>query len=333
MQAEFIDILIANRLMINRRFLRIKALMQYYSHTQTENKSIVETEKQLLQSINKVYELFIYQLSFLMEVFCFAENMMEEAKNKHLPSEEEKNPNTRFVDNAIYRLISPNKDYKKLLGVYAINWKEDEDIIRKMYKEIRQSRNFQQYMEKPADFEQDKAYIVQLFKAYVTGSRFLHNKYEEMNIHWYDDFYMANNLVIKFIQSVTSDWTEETSFPTLLGEDDSAKNEDLLFVKKLLREAISKDAENEKIISAFLTNWEPDRIALLDMLIMKLAVVEFLYFPSIPVKATLNEYIEVSKEYSTPKSKIFINGVLDKIIKDLKEKGKLNKSGRGLKEN
>jgi N utilization substance protein B len=154
-----------------------------------------------------------------------------------------------------------------------------------------------------------------------------------MNIHWYDDFYMANNLVIKFIQSITTDWNEETAFPKLLGEDDAAKNEDIVFVKKLLSEATTKDAEIEKIISAFLTNWEPERIALLDMLIMKLAVVEFLYFPSIPVKATLNEYIEISKEYSTPKSKIFINGVLDKIIRDLKEKGKLNKSGRGLKEN
>jgi len=319
--------------MINRRFLRIKALMQYYAHTQTENKTFVETEKQLLQSINKVYELFIYQLSFLMEIFYFAENMMQEAKNKHLPTEEEKNPNTRFVDNAIYRMIAENKNYKKLLGAYAINWKEDEEIIRRMYKEIRQSRPFQEYMVKPADFEQDKTYAVQLFKAWVTSSHILHNKYEEMNIHWYDDFYMANNLVIKFIQSITTDWNEETAFPKLLGEDDAAKNEDLVFVKKLLSEATSKDAEIEKIISDFLTNWEPERIALLDMLIMKLAVVEFLYFPSIPVKATLNEYIEISKEYSTPKSKIFINGVLDKIIRDLKEKGKLNKSGRGLKEN
>jgi len=319
--------------MINRRFLRIKALMQYYAHTQTENKTFVETEKQLLQSINKVYELFIYQLSFLMEIFYFAENMMQEAKNKHLPTEEEKNPNTRFVDNAIYRMIAENKNYKKLLGAYAINWKEDEEIIRKMYKEIRQSRTFQEYMEKAADFEQDKTYAVQLFKAWVTSSHILHNKYEEMNIHWYDDFYMANNLVIKFIQSITTDWNEEMAFPKLLGEDDAAKNEDLVFVKKLLSEATSKDAEIEEIISAFLTNWEPERIALLDMLIMKLAVVEFLYFPSIPVKATLNEYIEISKEYSTPKSKIFINGVLDKIIRDLKEKGKLNKSGRGLKEN
>lgn len=319
--------------MINRRFLRIKALMQYYAHTQTENKTFVETEKQLLQSINKVYELFIYQLSFLMEIFYFAENMMQEAKNKHLPTEEEKNPNTRFVDNAIYRMIAENKNYKKLLGAYAINWKEDEEIIRKMYKEIRQSRTFQEYMVKPADFEQDKTYAVQLFKAWVTSSHLLHNKYEEMNIHWYDDFYMANNLVIKFIQSITTDWNEETAFPKLLGEDDAAKNEDIVFVKKLLSEATSKDAEIERVISTFLTNWEPERIALLDMLIMKLAVVEFLYFPSIPVKASLNEYIEISKEYSTPKSKIFINGVLDKIIRDLKEKGKLNKSGRGLKEN
>jgi transcription antitermination protein NusB len=308
--------------------------MQYYAFTQTERESIINAEKEMIKSINKVYELFIYQLSFLVEIFDFASKTIEDAKHKHLPSDSEINPNIHFIKNILYEKISTNKMFNKRRTEFHINWSDNEDVIRKVYQKIKKSEVYSKYMDLPvSDFKQDKTFIVQVFKAWVTSSDFLHHKYEELNIHWHDDFYMANNLVIKFLNAMEEKWVVNSSLPSLYKHDGEKENEDIIFVKKLLIEAINNDKANEEIISKYLTNWEPERIALLDMLIMKLALTELMSFPSIPIKASLNEYIEISKEYSTPKSKIFINGVLDRIIRDLKEQNKINKSGRGLKEN
>lgn len=321
--------------MLSRRHLRIKVLQALYAFFQSMNEKIDAGEKSLFKSINQIYEIYIYQLSFLVEIGEFAVKRLEENKKKFFPTEEDLDPNTRFVNNKVLHQLSENHDFKKYLDVYKINWSEQEEMIRKLYVEIRDGEDYKHYMEAPDDsYGNDRDILVRILKKQMLRSESLHYFFEEKNIHWSDDFYTANLLAMKTIKHFKESFNSDYKLPLLFKDNEfDSTNEDMEFVKQLFRKTIVKSETYEKLIEGKVKNWEMERIAVMDVLLLKMALAELLEFPSIPIKVTLNEYIELAKMFSTPKSKVFVNGILDKIIAELKENGQIKKTGRGLLEN
>lgn len=320
--------------MLSRRHLRIKVLLALYAFKIAENDRLDVGEKELFKSLNKLYEIYIYQLSLLVEIVEFASKRQAENKQKFFPTEEDLNPNTRFVENRFIKQLVDNKDYQKLHKAYKINWSGEEDMIRKLYSEIKSSTDFLAYSnEWEPSYKNDKEILVKILKKHLGRSDSLHFYFEEKNIYWSDDFYTANTFAMKTIKNYAESWDADKSLPSLYKfEEHDNEEEDINFVKNLFRKSIVKSEEYEKIIENKVQNWEMDRIAIMDIIILKMALVELLEFPSIPVKVSMNEYIDLAKMYSTPKSKIFVNGILDKIIADLKASKKIKKVGRGLLE-
>jgi N utilization substance protein B len=292
-------------------------------------------EKELFKSINKLYEIYIYQLSLLIEIVDYAQKRLEENKQKFFPTEEDLNPSTRFTDNRLIKQLFDNKDFRKHFNAYKINWADEEEMIRKLWVEVRESPDYKDYMSIPeGSYNDDREILIRIVKKQITNSEILHYFYEEKNIHWSDDFYTANMLVIKTLKAFKPTWGEGHPLPSLFKESvDNEPDEDREFVKHLFRKTVVHGEEYEKLIEDKVKNWEMDRIAVMDILLIKMALAELIEFPSIPVKVTLNEYIELAKMYSTPKSKVFVNGILDKLIVDLKASKKITKAGRGLLEN
>lgn len=321
--------------MLSRRQLRIKALQALYAFIQSVNDQLDQGEKEMLRSLEKLYEIYIYQLSFLIEIVDFSRKRIEENKKKFIPTEEDLNPNTRFVDNRFYHQLANNRDLLKYIDKYKINWVDQEDMIRKLMAQIRESKDYTDYLNKPQNsYNNDKDIFIKIIKKHLSRSEILQFYYEEKSIYWYDDFFTANLLVIKAIKGIDSSWDEYHKLPVFFEKDSEGnQNEDKEFIINLFRKTIIKSAEYEKLIDEKVKNWEMDRIAVMDVLIIKMALVELLEFPSIPIKVTLNEYIELAKLYSTPKSKVFVNGILDKLIVDLKAQKRIKKTGRGLIEN
>jgi N utilization substance protein B len=321
--------------MLSRRHLRIKVLQALYAFFQSTNDRIDAGEKDLFKSINKIYELYIYQLSLLIEIVSFASRRIDENKKKFFPTEDDLNPNIRFISNKVIRQIEDNKDYVRYYDAYKINWKEEEQMIRKLYVEIRDSADYKEYMQNPKNgYEEDKDILSKILKKHVLRSENLHSFFEEKNIHWSDDFFTANMLAIKTVKHYKKSFDKSYRLPTLFKVNELDENEeDREFVKILFRKTIVHSDEYGELIKGKVKNWEMERIAVMDVLLIKMALVELMEIPSIPIKVTLNEYIELAKMYSTPKSKIFVNGILDKLIVDLKASDRIKKSGRGLLEN
>lgn len=321
--------------MLSRRHLRIKVLQALYAFFVSVNERIDLGEKDLFKSIDKIYEIYIYQISLLIEIVEFAGRRIEENKKKFFPTEEDLNPNTRFIDNPLIKQLEDNKSYQNMRDRYKINWADEEEMIRKLFVEIREGSDYQQYMNNgDHSYEDDKDILLRILKKQMLRSESLHYYFEEKNIHWSDDFFTANMLAIKTLKHFKKSFGPDYSLPTLfkINEVDQSE-EDRDFVKKLFRKTIVKSEEYDKLIEAKVKNWEMERIAIMDILLIKMALVELLEFPSIPIKVSLNEYIELAKMYSTPKSKVFVNGILDKLIADLKEQKAIKKTGRGLLDN
>lgn len=305
-----------------------------YAFMQDGPESMNSGEKQLLVSLDKLYELYIRQLSLLIEVSDFARRRIEENKLKFLPTEEDLHPNTRFIDNRFITQLANNRDFLKKSHSFKISWADEEELIRKLYNTLRESDFFISYMDGPEpSYNEDKELAENIFNRIFAESELLQSFFEERSIYWSDDFEISLIMLQKTIKGFRADHDEYTALPALLkDEHDADGSEDLDFVKNLYRKTIIHSEEFNAIIADKAQNWELDRIALMDILLLKMAMTEFIDFPSVPVKVTLNEYIELAKSFSTPKSKIFINGILDKLIVEFKANGKLVKSGRGLME-
>jgi len=320
--------------MLSRRHLRIKVLQALYAFTVSSNDRLDLGEKELLRSLDKLYEIYIYQLSLIIEIVNFARKRLEENKLKFFPTEDDLNPSNRFVENKLYEKLVNNIDFQDYIQKFKINWSDQEDMIRKFMTEIRESKEFKDYLSAPeSSFEDDKEIFVKIYKKFLAKSEILQFYYEEKSIYWSDDFHASNLLAIKTIKSWEPSWDNRVKLPLFFNDSSSRKDdEDKEFIVNLFRKTILRSAEYDKLIDDKVKNWEMDRIAIMDVLLIKMALVEILESPSIPVKVTLNEYIELAKSYSTPKSKIFVNGILDKLVVDLKNQKKIKKTGRGLME-
>lgn len=300
-----------------------------YGFFQSDTRDLARSERELFSGIDKVYDLYIYQLALLLELRHVANVSLEDAKEKHRPTKEELDPNRRFIENKFILQLSENIHLKREMNNRRINWNNEYELVRKVFNTIRASEMYSSYMDSPDnDYKSDKSFIISIFKEFIADFELVNHLYEEKSLHWGDDIYLVNPMVVKTFESFSEEATPDFHLMPLYKD----REDDMDFVKDLFRQTAIRNDENEKLIGDKTKNWEVDRIALMDVLLMKMAITEVLHFSNIPVKVTLNEFIEISKMYSTPKSKIFINGILDKLIADFKRDNMLNKMGRGLME-
>ena len=317
--------------MINRRFLRVKVLQAVYAYLGSGEDVVENGVKHLLESIDKMKDLFVWQLSFLVETKRFAENRIEENKRKNFPTQEDLYPNMRYVENRVLNALENNRDLRKEEERLKINWADHQDIVRNYYNMMRNTQEYNDYMSNSVNnFEQDKKFIVKMINEYFADLDVLQDFYEEKSIFFVDDYHLVSSMLVKFFSDIKASFNETSLLPTIYKTEKDAVNEDKEFVKNLFRQVLKHDDEYGKLVGANTSNWEKERVCVMDMIILKLALTEFLCFPYIPVKVTMNEYIEISKYFSTPKSKIFVNGILDRILKKLTEENAIVKKGIGL---
>ena len=317
--------------MLYRRHLRIKALQALYSFYTGGTDDLIKGEKELLNSINKIYELFIWQLSFIIEVRRFAAVRLEENKQKFYPTEEDLNPNVKFINNRVLNNIEENIDFKKKEELFKINWANEQDIVRRFHKEMMESDYFKKYKTNGKEtLEDDKAFIIKLIDIQLSNYDLLKSFYEEKSVYFTDGYDLTTILLIKFVDSYSSKLNEQSPLPAIYKTQANQTNEDKEFIRKLYRKVILEKENYDRILQERTKSWDYDRIPLMDILLLKMAIVELTEMPTIPIKVTLNEYIELTKYFSTSKSKTFVNGVLDKLIRNFNEEGKIKKLGRGL---
>ncbi|MBN1199417.1 MAG: transcription antitermination factor NusB [Bacteroidales bacterium] len=318
--------------MLGRRHFRIKVLQGLYAYFQGGEPRMEKAEKQLLTSIEKLSELYFIQLSFFLEVVDFYIRRMEEAKNKFYPSYEELNPVSKFVNNQVVMMLRENEEFRSKGRNYKISWTEEQDNVRKVYQRLHDATEHRDYLYSGENsFREDQEFAGRVLKKFILRSPELQFFCEERSIYWVDDFDVAASFVLKTIRLLTPGFSPATPLTSLLIKDPELdEKEEHQFIVDLFRKTIIHSDEFEEKIKGRLKNWELDRIALTDIILIKMALAEFLYFPTIPVKVTLNEYIDLSKHFSTAKSKLFINGILDKLVSDLIEADQIHKSGRGL---
>lgn len=316
--------------MLNRRYIRVKVFQALYSYYQSDDKDLVRVEKELNQSIDRIFELYVYMLLFLIEIKDLAQKQLDQNKEKRLPTEEDLNPNTRFVDNRVLKIIEQNSEFRNFVENKKLSWFLEESMVKKVWNKIKESEVYGKYMNLGSgSFEEDKEFLVKIYKKFIWEFELLHHHIEEKSIYWIDDLAIVNVSLLKTISGLKE--SSESSVH-ILAELFKDEKDDRAFLKQLLAKTIANNSKYEEQIKGAAKNWEMDRIALLDMIMMKMALCEMQNFSSIPIKVSLNEYIELSKDYSTPKSKVFINGILDKLAGELKTSGEIVKTGRGLVE-
>ena len=300
-----------------------------YAFFQSDNKDLPKGERDLFTGIDKIYDLYIYQLAFFVELHHVATVLSEEAKNKRLPTSNDLNPNLKFIENKFILQLVENIHLKREMNNRRISWSNEFELVKKIFNNIKGSDEYDQYMNFSDDsYKTHLDFALEVFKEQMADFELLNHFYEEKNLHWGDDIYLVNPMVVKTIESFKEDSVPDLKLLPLYKD----REEDEQFVKDLFRQTVIQYDETKKLIGDKTKNWEVERIAMMDVLLMQMAITEILYFSSIPVKVSLNEFIEISKIYSTPKSKLFINGILDKLLIDFKSGNKLHKIGRGLME-
>lgn len=313
--------------MLNRRHLRIKVLQTLYAYFQAEEDNLKKTENDLFTAVDRIYDLYLYLMLSFGELKEIAENRIDENKKKIRPTEEDLHPNRRFVDNAIIAMLQDSYELRNAAEDRKVNWIGDEnrEMFRKIFLVMKESETYFAHMNsEQTGFEEEINFAVEIFKTEIANSELIYNFFEEKSINWLDDIDLACQMVIKTIKAAKEN--EKIEIMSLYKD----KEDEQEFIKQLLRKTVSMDSENLALIDDLTKNWELDRIAKMDILLLKMAITELQIFKNIPKKVTLNEYIEISKFYSTPKSHGFINGILDNAIDRLEKDGKMGKMGRGL---
>ena len=311
--------------MISRRMLRIKVVKALYAHMKSDADSLMASEKMLVTSIDKTYDLYFLLMSLVVEMAQYAEQRQEAAKNKKLPTYEDLNPNRKFVDNAVIRLLAQSDSVNDYLASRKLSWAKYPELVKALYTQLEQSDYFKKYMtSQESSFREDLALITEFYTRELEESEILESALDEMSILWNDDLGFALIMVTRTLSNMRASHTDVKVLPKF------KSIEDLDFARELFAKAAVNFDNYQEEIEKYTRNWDVERIAFMDNLIMATAVAELVTFPSIPVKVTLDEYIELAKYYSPHGSSTIINGILDKIVASFTEEGKINKSGRGL---
>jgi N utilization substance protein B len=312
--------------MISRRLIRIKIVQVLYSHFSDDNSSLDNAEKEFNFSIKKAYDLYHYLIVLLLKTADYSNDRIELAKQKNLPTPEDLHPNTRFVDNRVIGILRDSYSLNNYLQSNKLSWVDYPELIRKLYLKISEKDYFQRYMNGPEpDFKKDQKLIADIFTTEFEEWDYLYQILEEQSIYWNDDIEFVLSMIIRTVEGFSDNEVDERRLMPLYKNED-----DRDFGKQLLRKSVLKYSQFREIIDKYTKNWEVERIASMDIHIMVAALTEIMEFPSIPVKVTLNEYIDIARYYSTSKSNEFVNGILDKIVNDLKKDNKIIKTGRGL---
>jgi N utilization substance protein B len=305
--------------------LRIKVIKALYAHLKSDADSLMASEKTLVASIDKTYDLYFLMLSLIAELAHYAEQRQELARKKQLPTYEDLNPNRKFVENAVVRLIAQSDAVNDHLAARKLSWAKYPELIKTLYSQLEQSDYYKSYMARAErSWKEDLALVTDFYTRELEECEMLEDVLDEISILWNDDLGFALIMVTRTLSNMRASHTDVKVLPKFKSE------EDLDFAMQLFEKAAIGYDSNLLQIERFTRNWDVERIAFMDNLIMATAVAELTTFPSIPVKVTLDEYIEIAKFYSTAGSSTFINGVLDKAVASLTEEGKINKSGRGL---
>lgn len=314
-------------MMLNRRHIRVKVMQTMYAFKGSESDDFSKDQKFLLFSIDNMYNLYLLLMSLLIEVQKRAESDLQKKRNKHLATKEDIDPNKKFVNNQILKLLRENAQLKEQLEEKKItNWELDDEYVDIIFKDIISSDLYNDYMKtRVSDFKEDKDFIVDVFKDIIAPNDKLYDYMEDKNLTWLDDLPTVNTTILKLLRKVKASAPENYFTPKLYKDVEDKQFAIDLFKKTLLNRTVINEEIDKKT-----KNWDSDRIANVDYVLLQMAICELKNFSSIPVKVTINEYLEISKEYSTPKSSIFINGILDKLVKEYEAEGVLNKVGRGL---
>lgn len=299
-----------------------------YALLQSKDDSLEKQEKFLKSSIENMYTLYLLLLSLIGELHIFASSQVALSTKKYLENTSDSYPNKeKFLQNKLLLQIANNKLLKEELNHRKLqNWYLNEEYVKLIYKEIVASEAYAAYMQTPTStYEEDRQLIKLLFEEVIAPNEKIYDYFEDDKLTWVDDIPIVNTFLLKQLKKVTKDQKESFFLPKLLKDD-----ADMQFALQLLSKTLLNNTKWEKEIDGKTPNWDKDRIADIDSILLKMAICELLNFPSIPEKVTINEFLEIAKEYSTPKSSIFINGILDKLVKEYQVEGKLNKMGRGL---
>ena len=300
-------------------------MQSVYAMQQSHNDDIIREEKFLKHSILKMFDLYVLNLQLLVEVQKLAAKKIALSKKKILATKADLKPNTKFIDNKVINAIAESISVESYIEMNNLNsWDENDEYVKIIFEELQKSNFYKKYLDTVENsFKVDKAFVVEFFKEIIAPNNKLAEFYEDETITWADDIPFVNTWVVKSL----SKYKETAVFVVgQLYKDDDDKN----FVSNLFKKTVLKHKTFEEDITAKTPNWETDRIADIDMILIKMAITEFVNFPSIPVRVTINEFIEIAKDYSTSKSSYFINGVLDKISKEFIKDKRIVKIGRGL---
>lgn len=299
--------------------------MALYAFNRREDDNLAQAEKELMFSIDKTYDLYHYLLQLVMELSDIASGKIEMAMQKRIPTPEDLNPKRRFIDNRAINQIRDNSRLQQYIDTRKISW-VNSHIPRLLYNRMLDWDVYKEYMATESnDYQADKKFVISLVTNLFLQSEDLHGYLEEQSIYWNDDMEYVSAMIEKTLKKFkTESGGNAQLMPLFKNEEDEE------YVRVLFRKGILNQKKCSDYIDRNTTNWEVERIALMDILVMQLAITEILEFPEIPVRVTLNEYIEIAKYYCTSKSSTFVNGILDKIVKEIRDSGELKKSGRGL---
>ena len=282
--------------MLSRHFLRVKVLQSLYAYIVTENSSLDIAEKELDKSISETYDLEVYLFSSLLEMRDIAENQIEDAKGKFFPTEEEKNPNMRFVNNELLRQLSENTELTKAIEKLKINWSDQRDLLKRILNKFKASNSYKDYMSKEEiTYDDDKKAVIQLLKNYLLKNESFLDYLAELKLYWESDFQYVGLSFLKFLKEFKQSDSASKSITKSFGFDEKEIRD---FALDLFRKCIGHYDEFDSMFDKHIENWDKERIAFMDTLIIKMGLVELVYCPEIPVRVTLNEYIEMAKEFS-----------------------------------
>ncbi|MEX0966654.1 MAG: transcription antitermination factor NusB [Bacteroidia bacterium] len=313
--------------MLSRRHIRLKVMQALYGYEISGNyPELGVLTKNLMKSINKLYSLYLYLLLLVEELGRFAEHYEEETRARAFQGSELQKKHLRFLQNPVVHKLIHSELFHKKLNTYDVVWVPDQDATRKLFVDLKNSTEYRDYISTNTPNKyQDHDLVTFIIKHFTTNSSLFTHLLEEEFYNWFDDEKVAVNMALKTVKGMAFDNEEDFLLPLTDNEE-----ENFDYAKSLLKFTVRNNAELQKMVDDRISKWEPKQVAVVDIIILKMALAEFLYFPSIPTKVTINEYIELSKNYSTIQSKKFINGVLDSLLKILTVEEKINKTGRGL---
>ncbi len=307
--------------MINRVLIRLKVIQIVYAYYQNGSKNLDSAEKELFFSLSKAYDLYNYLLLLMIALTEHARKKIDTAKARLKPTSADLNPNMRFVDNKFVAQLEVNKQLMDFISTQKRTWSNDPEFIKELFDKISASELYQEYMESTdVSYAADKEFWRKIYKKFIFNNDSLDELLEDQSLYWNDDKEIVDTFVLKTIKRFEENLgIHQPLLPEFKDDEDQE------FARRLFRRTILNADYYRHLISENTKNWDLDRIAFMDVIIMQTALAEILSFPNIPVNVSLNEYVEIAKLYSTYKSGSFINGTLDTIVNQLKKEGKLAK--------